>query len=78
MREGKEEGRYAHGIVSDYLMPELSEKLSTFLKIPPQEVNPKKRKSTLTAEDIKRIKIECKERELAEAEMKTEKVRLNN
>lgn len=58
-------------------MPELSEKLSSHMKIPPPEVISKKRKSSLTAEDIKRIKMECKEKEIAETEMKKEKVSFN-
>ena len=69
--------RYAHGMISDYLMPELSEKLSSFMKITPPDTNPKKRKSILDAEEIKRIKIECKEKELIETEMKKDKVSFN-
>lgn len=59
-------------MTSDYLQPALSEKLLINLKLPPLEtVNTKKRKTVgLNAEDIKKIKMECKEKEIVEAEMK--------
>ena len=38
--------RYAHGMLSEYLSPELSAKLSSHMKIPAEEKNIKKREST--------------------------------
>lgn len=57
--------RYAHGIVSDYLRPELSDKLLQHLNLPPIEVASKKRKnSDLNPEEIKKLKKECAEKEI--------------
>ncbi|XP_065211198.1 ribonuclease H2 subunit B [Planococcus citri] len=56
--------RYAHGIVSDYLKSEVSEKLLQHLGLPPLEVNSKKRKNTdLDPEEIKKLKKQCAEKE---------------
>lgn len=56
--------RYAHGIVSDYLIPEISDKLLERLNLPSLEVASKKRKnSDIDPEEIKKLKKECAEKE---------------
>lgn len=64
--------RFAHGMISDYLPSALSEKLLNFLRLPSLEtMNAKKRKNVgLDAEEIKKIKMEHREKEIAEAEIK--------
>lgn len=59
-------------MISDYLPSALSEKLLNFLRLPSLEtMNAKKRKNVgLDAEEIKKIKMEHREKEIAEAEIK--------
>lgn len=62
--------RYSHGVVSEYLDPELSAGLLTHLKLPPVEETTKKRKTeALSKDEVKRIKQECREKEVYETEV---------